>query len=340
MKHWTSAQLATLRRLREGFLSGSAGSGDYWRSAEDLTLYDATFGERIGWKWDAVLSELSLRGWRPKSRHLLDFGCGSGIAGRRVAAQWPSQFTTITLHDRSKAAMQYAQRRAREIPHLDARTVPEINAVPEDTLLVLSHVINELPATALDRLLALCAQAREILWVEAGTHADSRRLITAVREPLRASGNFAVIAPCTHQANCGMLTAKNSQHWCHSFAVPPSEVFQDARWAEFSRELGIDLRALPYSFLALARPGDYAPEPAGASRIIGTPREYKGFSKVLSCQAQGVAEFMLQKRDSSDLFREMRDTIGSLPCYRWELRDGRIVGGTRYSVDDSNREDG
>ena len=43
----------------------------------------------------------------------------------------------------------------------------------------------------------------------------------------------AAIAPCTHQARCGMLALKNARHWCHHFAPPPEAAFRDARWAEF-----------------------------------------------------------------------------------------------------------
>src|SRR5205085_1112839 len=138
--------------------------------------------------------------------------------------------------------------------------------------------LNELSERELAPLLKLAKQAREIIWVEPGTHAESRRLGAAVREPLRAAG-FLPVAPCTHAAACGMLEPENERHWCHSFARPPSSAFQDARWSVFARELGIDLRTLPYSFLVLQRAEIGVG--SGASRIIGRPREYKGFLKLM-----------------------------------------------------------
>lgn len=92
MSVWTHAQLAILRRLREGFLQGTAGDADYWRSQEELQLYDQTFAKRIGWKWDAVLGELQLRGWRPHGTRLVDLGCGTGMASRRVLEHWKDFF--------------------------------------------------------------------------------------------------------------------------------------------------------------------------------------------------------------------------------------------------------
>jgi ribosomal protein RSM22 (predicted rRNA methylase) len=343
IKHWTPQELTALRRMRERFLNGTAGNADYWRVPADVALYDTTFAERIGWKWDAVLRELRLRGWQPRSRRVLDWGCGSGIAHRRVLAEWP-QFAALALHDRSPIARRFAAERARaDFPQvaLEAR---EPICTP-DTLLLVSHVINELPPAELECLLELARRAGEVIWVEAGTHADSRRLID-VRERLLESGadfqsaseherrlqvcaTFSVVAPCTHQRRCGMLTARNEPHWCHHFATPPSEIFQDARWAEFGKEMGIDLRSVPYSFLVLARTP--ASLPPGFSRIIGAPREAKGYARVLSCQAEGVAEFMLQKRDVPDLFKTMRK--GALaPVYRWKLMDGKIVAAEELRV--------
>jgi len=329
MKHWTPKELSILRRLREGFLSGRAGDQDYWRSEEELALYDATYAERIGWKWDAVLRELQGRGWEPRSEHLLDWGCGSGVAGRRVLHAWPERFTSLTLHDRSPQALRYAAGRARgEFPKLAVETrLP--SELPPNTLLVLSHVLNELPVAELERVLTLVQQAREVIWVEAGTHADSRRLIE-VRE--RLSGAMTIVAPCTHAARCGLLTDANARHWCHHFAPVPPEAFQDARWAELSREIGIDLRALPYSYLVLEREGADRAIPEGFSRVIGEPRSFKGYSKVLSCQAEGVSEFMLQKRDAPELLKELHRGTGS-GTYRWKLERGKIVQGTPLTPD-------
>ena len=325
IKYWNHPELTALRRMRERFLAGTAGAQDYWKNPEDLALYDSTFGERIGWKWDGVLRELTARDWQPQSRQVLDWGCGSGVAGRRVLAQWP-QFESLALHDRSALAMRFAAEKARaDCPNV--RVVHGDSPLPPDTLLVLSHVISELPARELAHLLELARQAREVIWVEAGTHVDSRRLI-AVREALL--GEFAAVAPCTHQHTCGLLTGKNAPHWCHHFAAPPSQIFQDARWMDFGREMGIDLRSLPYSFLVLERPRATPPTPDGLSHIIGEPREGKGHLKVLSCHAQGVAELVLQKRDAPELYRALRKGEGP-PVHRWVLADGKISGSAEFA---------
>lgn len=318
-----------LRRLRERFLQfdqRDAGPGtaadrtDYWRSHSELASYDFTFGERIGWKWDTVLAELKLRGWTPPEGALLDWGCGTGIAGRRVAETWPRELRTLLLSDRSHPAQNFAAARARASLPGVAVQMATSDAAPE--LLVLSHVINELTPDALERLLVLVARAQAVLWVEPGTHDASRKLI-AVRERLLA--RFRVIAPCTHSAACGMLTAGNERHWCHHFARVPGYVHTDPGWGRFAQTLEVDLSSVPFSFLVLDhRPAVAAPD-CGEARVIGVPRHYKGYAKVLSCQKDGVNELVLQKRDAPELLKKMKKDPGSL--YRWEREAEKIRAG-------------
>src|SRR6266545_3610132 len=104
---WADLDWAALDRLRERFLQGPGTTGPYWDSAEDLANYDLTYGERIGWKWDHVLRELRLRSWQPSAGDrrkisVLDWGCGSGIAGRRVISFFGLEaFASLTVWDHS-----------------------------------------------------------------------------------------------------------------------------------------------------------------------------------------------------------------------------------------------
>lgn len=313
---FTHGEMLALSRLRAGFLDGTNAGGAYWRSETDLALYDCTFAERIGWKWDAVVAELAARDWSPQARHVYDFGCGSGVAGRRVIGAW-KKMETLTLADVSPLAVRFAEAKARaQFPQVQLHSAGE--TMQPGSLLLVSHVLNELNAAAHARLIALARQAEEIIWVEAGTHADSRALI-AVREELRSE--FAVVAPCTHAEKCGMLTPGNERHWCHHFGHVPSEASQDAHWSQFSRELGIDLTTLPYSFLVLSRNGGaLAP---GATRIIGRPREAKGRMEILSCDTGGVCDLTLQKRDEPSFFKSLQKGRAA-SVQRWNVEEGKI----------------
>ena len=323
---------AVLERLRGLFLSGRAAPHAYWRSPEDLANYDFTYGERIGWKWDAVLRELDLRGWRPprgamsnlehrRARNedgklgVLDWGCGSGVAGRRVV-HWlgVDQVAVLRVWDHSLLAADFAAGAARAaFPRLAVEPVtPGFLASDEPVgVLVISHVLHELPAEELRGLRELAARAAAMLWVEPGTSEVSRALIE-IREQLR--GRFRPVAPCTHQAGCGLLAPANARHWCHHFAASPSAIFADSNWVRFGQRAGIDLRSLPFSFLVLERraAGPEAAGDAGLARVIGEPRAYKGFARVLSCEADGVRELTLQKRDAPELFKQLRRPVGPL----------------------------
>jgi hypothetical protein len=323
---WSDLDWAALDRLRDGFLSGSAAQGPYWRSLSDLANYDLTFGERIGWKWDAVLHELRRRGWTPPSRHLLDWGCGSGVAGRRVLSAFGvHNFDTLSVWDHSAFAREFAASAAqKEFPALSVTTFDPHETDASVGTLILSHVLNELPAAGRAALLAVARRADAIIWVEPGTSAVSRDLVS-LREELRAS--FAVIAPCTHQTTCGLLTPENARHWCHYFAPPPTGIYADSNWVKFGQRAGVDLRSLPYSFLVLekhpARPPS-TPLPADAARVIGRPRLHKAHAELLNCDAAGVTELQLPKRADPALFKKL-DRDPGLPLYRWQRDEKKIA---------------
>ena len=363
--NWESLDWEVLDRLRETFLSDAKSAGPYWHTMTDLECYDATYGERIGWKWDAVLRELRLRGWSPcgepsrtaggpgwsaltptRSERsevnplhqltLLDWGCGSGVPGRRVIDFFGAQnFSRLVVWDHSPLAVEFAERKARKV-------FPTLTVEAADTrflrgdepigVLVISHVLNELDAVARADLAALIARAQTVLWVEPGTHEVSRALVEW-REKLL--GELRVVAPCTHQAACGLLAPENERHWCHHFASPPPELYADSDWTRFGQRAGIDLRSLPYSFLVLDRrpasgPADEPGLPAealakeGDSRILGEPRHYKGYAKFFNCSADGIEELMLQQRADKVLFKALKRARGPL-LYRWTRTAGQIT---------------
>jgi len=324
---WQTLDWAALDRLREIFLTGRPSGAAYWSSLYDLANYDFTYGQRIGWKWDAVLRELKQRGWTPPPGPLVDWGCGSGIASRRVVEFFGAEsFERLRVFDHSALAMEFTAEAARAaFPRLRVEAHAGSESGAPGTL-VISHVLNELDETGGRELRRVVDRAEAVLWVEPGTHADSRALI-ALREALR--DQFHVIAPCTHQAGCGLLVPGNARHWCHHFAPPPPGIMADSDWVRFAQRAGLDLRSVPYSFLVLERIGSRAPVPAllpeGWSRVLGEPRVYKGFSKLLSCQADGVRELELQKRVAPEVHRAFKDGLAP-SLWRWREEGRRIVG--------------
>lgn len=325
---WTDLDWPALDRLRDGFLKGTAAAGPYWNSASDLASYDFTYGERIGWKWDQVLRELKLRGWRPSARAVLDWGCGSGVAGRRVIEAFGAEhFEALRVWDHSPAACDFAaEAAAAAFPGLQVESVTPGFLTSDEPigLLVVSHVLNELAPESLAALQRLVARADAVLWVEPGTREVSRQL-GALHDELRTA--FTLVAPCTHSLRCPMFTAGRERDWCHFFAPPPPGIFADSNWVKFGQRAGIDLRSLPYCFLALDRSPAAALVP-GWSRVIGRPELFKPYARILNCDESGLADLMLPKRADPALFKELDRTKEPL-VYRWR-RDGEtIIGGER-----------
>jgi len=318
---WSELDWASLDAHREQFLGGKPCDGPYWSSEADLASYDLTYGERIGWKWDAVLDELRLRGWRPPAGPLLDWGCGSGVAGRRVVARFGAgTFESLSLWDHSPVAISFARGlAAAQFPGLavSGATRGELSGSEPIGLLVVSHVLNELPPQALLELRGLVDRSRAVIWTEPGSREISRALGS-----LRDSwvGKFRVVAPCTHANACPILGPGNERHWCHHFAAPPSAIFADSNWMKFGRRAGIDLRSLPYSFVALDRAWQGE---SGLSRVIGRPEDFKPYVRLLNCDAGGLEYLSVMKRDNRPLGKELDRATGPL-VYRW-TRNGATI---------------
>lgn len=321
---WASLDWNILERLREGFISGRAAEGPYWQSTNDLTHYDFTYAERIGWKWDHVLSELRQRGWRPPQGKLLDWGCGSGVAHRRMAEAWPSSVTGVRVFDHSTLAESFSiDRMADTHPTIETSSWERSETI---TTLTISHVLNELDEENAEDLMATIEAADAVIWVEPGT-SDVAAQLVAWRERLRKQ--FTVVYPCPHQGTCGLTAPENARHWCHHFAAPPTGVFADSNWVKFGQRAGIDLRSLPYSALVLERTsarsesGSEVP-PTSLGRIIGRPKVSKPYTRFLGCDAEQVQRLEMPKKLNPQLAKKL-DRPNSPHLFQWKHDQGKVT---------------
>ena len=354
--YFSRSDLEILRALRAtliGLEDRSAGerAPRYWGTARDLELYDRVFAARIGWKWDAVLDELERRGTLPRRTlprrtlprrtlpegaegtwTLLDWGTGTGVATRRVLARTRDRGgvlpARVLLFDRDERARAFAADSiSAEFPGVAVATTQasdlEGMSAGAIAVAVASHVLDELEDDEVPALLGALSRADEVIWVEPGSRATSRRL-SAAREELMAA--FHAVAPCTHGAACGMLAEGRERDWCHLFARPPAEVHTTGEWSEIHRELRIDLRSLPYSFLALRRRGA-APAPARGvgARLLGRPRFQKGRVLLDLCDADGVRQVQMLQRSDKALFKALKETEGETVVLEVDGRSVRRV---------------
>jgi hypothetical protein len=277
---------------------------DYWHSAHVLDQYDRTFAQRIGWKWDSVLTEVvprlaALRALRPA---VVDWGCGTGIASRRFLAAWgATSVEDVALYDRSESAQNFGRERLQaEFPQGAVHAFRDVPASP--FILLVSHVLSELGSSIPNSLNALVERASAIIWLEPGTPRTARELVK-FRE--QVSPRFQWVAPCPHAGPCGLFGTDGGD-WCHHFATPPGFVFQDRFWGQFSKEMGIDLRSLPVSYLVgVEKSIGASPRPID-NRIIGRVRPYKGYIKALVCDENGVEEKRLLERNDKALVKRLK----------------------------------
>ncbi|SMF56281.1 small ribosomal subunit Rsm22 family protein [Pseudobacteriovorax antillogorgiicola] len=295
----------SLRDLRGKYVSQADSIRDYWADDQILSDYHETLGQRILWKWHSVLKLLQKEHgklFRGPLR-VKDFGCGTGVASLAFLEIFGTDaVASLKLFDRSPRAMSFARRTIQmSYPNV---SLDKALGSPEDVdILLVSHVLTEMTESHLKELLLGIRRAKYVIWVEAGTHPVSDRLVRA-RDLL--CDQFKVLAPCLHQKPCGMTTEENSSHWCHFFADVPQQVHHSAFWREFAKQLKVDLRSLPLSYVVLAAHdvctlGDDIDQ----KRIIGRVREYKGYCRALLCDEAGVYEASIQKRNDKKRFKEL-----------------------------------
>lgn len=322
----TAADWDRLASMRRAFLGASEGAGtlpDYWRSTRDLEIYDATFGARIGWKWDAVLAEMEQHGVDVPAGSLVDWGAGTGVAARAFLRRFgPGRRFRVHLHDRSSAARTFAASRVASEHAVEIEPAP----VADPDVLLASHVIDELDAAGLDELLALARRARLFVWVDSGAKGPARAL-SAARE--RLLDVHDPLLPCTHRAACGILAPGQEKNWCHHFARPAPEAFTTNHWRTFSRTLGVDLRALPYSMLVMRRRGEQTTnadlrDRADVVRIVGSGRVEKGRARFDACGPDGVRTLTILERTDKPFVRAL-DEREEPRVVRLETQGDRVL---------------
>ena len=93
--------------------------------------------------------------------------------------------------------------------------------------------------------------------------------------------------------------------------------------------LSIDLRSVPYSFLALRKKTGDRAETAESERILGRPRIEKGRALVDACGPHGLRALRLVARDDRALFERHEAPEGEALLYRLAVEDGRIRSAER-----------
>ncbi|MEI8027645.1 MAG: small ribosomal subunit Rsm22 family protein [Pseudomonadota bacterium] len=271
-----AGRLKILKEIRSHFLKDAPSTTkDYWESTEALEAYDAVFARRIQWKWQSVLRELAdLKIDLPLGR-VLDYGSGTGVASESLGQLFQREYL---LFDRSQRAMAFAQKKLQNLG-FKCTKVNSIENLAYDTFIA-SHIFSELEDAEVLKVTKAAERSQFLILVDAGTPAVSKKLINLRDELLEKS--WFVVAPCTHLNPCPI--GKSTSDWCHFFAKPPSSIFTDSTWGKLARELNIDLRSLPLSYLIMSKT---PVKLDGADRLIGRLKRNGQETQFHSCGAKG-----------------------------------------------------
>lgn len=265
-----------LRALSDRFnrIDG-APAGDYF-AASNL---DAFFAHH-GWAQAHALAAIATE--RPEAfagkREVWDLGGGPGVLSLAASALLPE--ARFLLADLRPEALQWAEA---HLHGLDLRTQKlRLPALPEGTpdLVLLGHVVNELPGRDQEALLASLrarlAPGGTILILEPALQRQTRRLME-LREGFLVAP-WSLEAPCPCAGSCPMLTLKGQ--WCVAeLEWDPPRWFRDLDGAA-----GLDRRRLSFAYLLARRD---APARAASARIVGVPKKQKGKTQRWLCTPTG-----------------------------------------------------
>lgn len=326
-----TADWKLLDQMRQAYLGDKAET--LWSTTRSLELYDKFFGRRIADKWFSALDLLSQRGhgedfktWAAQQSgpmQIWDWGCGTGRATRSLLETFgmPAQKLEVVLSDKLPFVEDWAWAAVQgENKKFEASRIKSSSLKIDNFVLLVSHVLNELSSSQAGALADVSTQAAWVFWVENGSKSTSRHL-SMIRNKLRHTHD--ILAPCLGQGGCPAVEGKPHSHWCHFFADRTADYFLDSDWAEFSKQLGVDLRSIPYSFF-VARKKVSAEKSFAKTYVdnqgmrIGTARLYKGYADALVCDSNTqLQEWRYPKKQYSTLLKELKkdkaDLIMSAP---------------------------
>lgn len=315
----TMADWDVLSRMREGYLGERARTD--WSDPKSLELYDRFFGQRIADKWRGALTMCrdreAMTPWTQwlaglqKPLQIWDWGCGTGRASRTLLEDWglageQKLSVQVALSDRLGHVEDWAWRQLSENSPRELTRIKSQEVDLSRTVLLVSHVLNELSSQEATALADVAVNAAWVFWVENGTQATSRRL-AMIRNKIRHT--HQMVAPCLGQGTCQAVEGKDHTHWCHFFSTTPSEYFQDGEWADFAKHVGVDLRSLPFSFFASRRGLEESvkPEKPDEGANIGRSRVYKGYAQALVCDVNTqLQEWQYPKKQYGDLYKALK----------------------------------
>ncbi|WP_126600872.1 small ribosomal subunit Rsm22 family protein [Dictyobacter aurantiacus] len=238
--------------------------------------------------------------WQPTT--MLDIGSGPGTALWAASERWPS-LQRLTAWERESSFIELGRQLVRGSDKAALKQTNWHRATiggklpgPIETydLIVLGHVLNELPEVLRQEIITLAWQhcSGVLLIVEPGTSA-AFPIIKATRAHLLGMEEAHMLAPCSHSLDCPLV-----DDWCHFPQRLERPSFQrlakggSAGWEESK-----------FSYAALAR---FQPRHPIWGRLIHQPHKSKRDVSLTVCRDQGIVELHVPKSER-EAFRRAAD---------------------------------
>ena len=252
------------------------------------------------------LAELVGRGALPARTpmRVVDLGAGCGALALGAIARVAAAIDLLAI-DRDGDALKIAAGAIRRFAAPRAAAVAITTrvadvttcAIPPADLVVIGHVLNELPAPArlvlVQRALAAIDDDGAVIVIEPALR-ETTRALHELRDAALAAGAH-VFAPCTRAgAPCPALA--DPDDWCHEdrpVTFPPRTVKAHAAHASSRR-----YQVLAY--LVLRRTPRPLVDVAGAWRIVSAPHAEKGKLEAFGCSDAGRVQIRLLRRHRAD----------------------------------------
>lgn len=242
-----------------------------WRSEEYQAAYLAYFFSYNFLRLQRVLSQLPEQFWS----HVLsvyEIGSGAGNAQLALSAIESMRYVPYFVEERSAEAFGLHLDLAKALEFSQPQEMPSRPVMGAGSLALLSYSYNELGGA----LPEWCFSASHLLIVEPSTAEWSRGLM-ALRQDLITRG-FYVLAPCTHQQACPLLT-QSKRDFCHDRFWPE----RPAWLLELEDFLPMKNQTLTLSYLvATKKPELLFAE--GRARVIGDTLFEKGKVRQAVCR--------------------------------------------------------
>jgi len=283
------------RALSDAYRAGGSTASRAARTAGEVSAYLATRAPATYAAAEEVFGQIRVLrpDWAPASA--LDLGAGPGIATWAALEAW-REIAAVTLVEAEPEMARAGKRLAeqgRDALRQASWTVAAAGAHgAQADLVVVSYVIGELQATALEELVrhAWERTADTLVIIEPGTTAGYRRTLAARAAVIAAGGS--TLAPCPHDAPCPLPAGD----WCHfSTRLVRSRTHRVAKGAERGFE---DEK---FSYVVLCR----TPHPSVEARVLRRPDPRPGHVVLDLCTPGGLERRTVSKKEGA-VYRRAR----------------------------------